>query len=226
MNEIKKNSMLRLLYGTTGFVVFGLFVWLAVQEAQWSLMMLGAVVFTWGVAGQVIALSQARKVAREFEKKSMVDERTGALSKTRILEAIERELKSAKRKNEMTSIVLVEASNIMEINERFDRIEGDGALSAIALASQKCLRDTDYLGRWGGLIFCALLPETSQSEACLVTDRVKKSLEEIERSHSKGLVRVKFRLVAATWQVDESVVEMMGRAEAMLVNEKIIESKG
>lgn len=226
MNELKKNSVLQLLYGATGFVMFGWFIWLAIQEEQWSLMLLGAVVFTWGVAGQVIAVSKALKVAREFEKKSMIDESTGALSKPRILEAIERELKSAKRKGESTSIVLVEASNIMEINQKFDRIEGDGTLSAIALASQKCLRDTDYLGRWGGLIFCALLPETSESEACVVTDRIQKTLEEIARSHSKGIVRVKFRIIAATWQTDESVVDLIGRAEAMLLNEKIIESKG
>jgi diguanylate cyclase (GGDEF)-like protein len=122
--------------------------------------------------------------------------------------------------------VFVEASNITEINQKFDRIEGDRALSAIAIASQKCLRDTDYLGRWDGLVFCALLPETSESEACVVTDRMKKTLCEIERSHFKGVVRVNFRLVAATWQYDESVQELISRAQALLINEKVIESKG
>ena len=143
----------------------------------------------------------------------MVDERTGALSRGRLMETIEREMKAAKRKGLPLSVVMVEALNIMEINQRFDRREGDLSLAAVAMGIQKCLRDTDYLGRSGGLTLCSLLPEANEEQSIIVKLRIAETLDGIVRSHAKGEVHIKSRLIQRTWNGVESAIEFMAQAE-------------
>jgi diguanylate cyclase (GGDEF)-like protein len=187
-----------------------------------ALVALGA----WGGAGRWLGRQEVRRVHAEYEKKSMVDESTGVLSKSRILDALCRESRSAKRSGEAFSVVMVEAVNIMEINQIFDRLEGDATLAAVAMASQQCLRDTDYLGRSGGLIFCALLPETDENDAALVLDRISQSIGDIARSHPRGEVHVKSRLAACTWDGSESHEQLLARAEKALALAPVQESDG
>jgi diguanylate cyclase (GGDEF)-like protein len=177
---------------------------------------LGAAFMCWGVAGRVLSVRAMASMKRGYEKKAMIDELTGALSRLRIIEALEREMRGATRKGTTLSIIMIEALNIIKINEQFDRLEGDSTLAAMAMAAQSCLRETDYLGRSGGLAFCAVLPETSQEDAGLVMLRIRDSLDGIIRSHPKGEVRAVSRLISKTWDGAEDCSTFIARAESGL----------
>jgi diguanylate cyclase (GGDEF)-like protein len=170
----------------------------------------------WGAVGRIEAKMAEARSLRYLENQAKLDENTGALSKQRILEAMDREVKAAKRKASKITMVLIEALNIMEINAKFDRLEGDKMLAAIAMASSGSLRDTDYLGRTSGLIFCVLLPETDEREAVVVYERLKTSLSEIARSHQKGEIHPKCRLVKSTWNGEDTAAEWLTRVERVL----------
>lgn len=171
----------------------------------------------WGVVGRVaesIRLSRAHEMMNRSE---FHDAGTGTLSNAGLVNAIEREMRLSKRKGGELSIVVIEALNIIAINRNFDRAEGDGALEAIVMASQKCLRDTDYLGRASGLVFCAILPDSDESAAKGAMTRINESLSSILRSHPKGEVRVEYSTAAKTWNKSETAVDFLARAQQGLV---------
>ena len=180
--------------------------------------------FCWGGAGKITSRVKFNKIMKLAEKRAAIDEKTGVLTRDRFLLDFEREVKSSKRNGGKLSVILIEADNIMEINEKFDRKEGDVCLTAIGLATQKSLRDTDYLGRVGGLLFCALLTETNENQCKVVFNRVGDNIRQIARSHSKGLVKVKYKTVMSEWCQTEGPEDLLLRLEREIKKSPLNES--
>ena len=185
------------------------------EGAHW---LVGLAFFSWGILGRWQACRTLGALRKKYEEKALLDERTGALPRSRLMEAIEREMKAAKRKGTSLSVVMVEALNIMEINHKFDRLEGDLSLAAVAMGAQKCLRDTDYLGRSGGLTLCALLPDANAEQSMVVRARIAETLDGIVRSHARGEVRIRSRLIQKTWNGEDGAADFMAQAEGDLAS--------
>ena len=181
-------------------------------------------VFLWGAGGKIAARLKLEKVFADVEKRAAIDEKTGVLTRNRFMLDFDREIKSSRRNGGNLSVIMIEAVNIMEINDVFDRKEGDASLSAIGLATQKSLRDTDYLGRVESLLFCALLTETNEAQCKVVLNRIAENIEQIIRSHSKGVVRVKYRLAMNSWVKDENPESLLSLTEAAIRLMPIYES--
>lgn len=217
--KVSRELAENLAFGAAGVLIMASSGWLgggfpdAPASAHW---LGGLALFGWGLAGRALASRSLRGMRKQYEEQAALDEGTGTLSRTRLIEAIEREMKAAKRKGTPLSMVMVEALNIMEINKKFDRLEGDSSLAAVALGTQTCLRDTDYLGRSGGLTFCALLPESNAEQSMVVMDRVAETLSDIVRSHAKGEVHIRARLVHRTWNGVEGISDFMAQCESDL----------
>lgn len=146
------------------------------------------------------------------------DPLTGALSPTRLAEETEREIRLAQRKGSELAVVALRIENLMEINQKFGREEGDKALYAMSLACQESLRDTDFFGRLNGLVFCATLPATSgrQDEAGVAMGRLREAANQIRRSHELGEIRPVVRVGLAVLESGDTAGTLLARAAAEL----------
>jgi diguanylate cyclase (GGDEF)-like protein len=63
------------------------------------------------------------------------------------------------------SLVLIDLDNFMPVNETHGRKAGDIVLRQVAQMLQSDIRETDFLGRWGGSEFILLMPDTGPHEA-------------------------------------------------------------
>ncbi len=118
------------------------------------------------------AIEQSRKEKERLEM--LVKERTRAieiLSKTDALtglwnrryleEMLEMEFKRAKRHNFDISIMIIDLDHFKNVNDTYGHMAGDEVLREISSRITSCLRETDFIGRYGGEELVVILPMTT-----------------------------------------------------------------
>lgn len=105
------------------------------------------------------------------------DSLTKLLNRNAISSRIKKELQRTQRYNKKLSIILLDIDNFKKINDTYGHITGDIILKNIANLIKAQLRDSDYVGRWGGEEFLIVLPETSLDKATEIAERIRKLIE-------------------------------------------------
>jgi len=76
------------------------------------------------------------------------------------------------------SLLILDVDKFKSINDQFGHDAGDLVLKAIADDCSSMRRETDIDARFGGEEFVLLLPETNESAAGLVAERLRKQIED------------------------------------------------
>jgi len=83
------------------------------------------------------------------------------------------EVARAKRYGKPLSIILLDVDDFKKFNDTYGHPNGDIVLQEMATMLKELLRDCDYVFRYGGEEFVALLPETPISDAINVAERIR-----------------------------------------------------
>jgi diguanylate cyclase (GGDEF)-like protein len=84
----------------------------------------------------------------------------------------------AKRDKTPLSIFMIDIDHFKKYNDQYGHLQGDTALQAVARAIEQPLkRAVDFLARWGGEEFIALLPDTDPHGALTVAENIRKNVE-------------------------------------------------
>ena len=75
--------------------------------------------------------------------------------------------------------LLLDLDHFKNINDTLGHDQGDEVLAATAVALQSAVRDSDFVGRYGGEEFLLLLPETDKQAALQVAEKVRKAIATI-----------------------------------------------
>jgi diguanylate cyclase len=105
------------------------------------------------------------KGQKSLYKASRTDSLTGVANRRRLFELGERQLKAAQEQGSEFSILLVDVDNFKQINDSFGHKAGDTVLKEIAIIGGDLLRQSDWIGRYGGEEFIVFLPNTSITQA-------------------------------------------------------------
>ncbi len=100
----------------------------------------------------------------------------------RLLEEIER----AERYKTDLSLMMLDLDHFKNINDTYGHIVGDEVLIKIAHVIREQLRSFDIPARFGGEEFTVILPETDLTSAVSVAERLRKAIEKLSFSSSKG----------------------------------------
>lgn len=106
------------------------------------------------------------------------DPLTGVLNRRAFFEQFAREWSRAGRYNLPLSCVILDIDFFKGVNDRFGHAVGDRVIQTVAGLMGEFSRASDYVCRLGGEEFCALLPETDESQAAVWADRVRQALPE------------------------------------------------
>ena len=69
------------------------------------------------------------------------------------------------------------------INDAHGHQAGDAAIRHVALKANACLRSEDVFGRTGGEEFAALLPDTDETTAWRLAERIRQVVEQTPLEH-------------------------------------------
>jgi len=118
----------------------------------------------------------AERLVSQLERlriRANVDELTGILSRAAIREILQHALDEAVRNGSALSIIIGDADRFKEVNDRHGHPVGDSVLRELAKRLRAPLRQQDWIGRFGGEEFLAVLPGCGLQHAVTVAERVR-----------------------------------------------------
>ncbi|MEO8275189.1 MAG: diguanylate cyclase [Thermoanaerobaculia bacterium] len=128
--------------------------------------------------------------ARLFESATF-EGLTGLFRREAVLEILDREWSRSIRYERPLSIALADLDRFKWINDRSGHLSGDIVLQRVAAELRAHVRETDFIGRFGGEEFLLVLPETNLEGALRLAEKIRERIEALEIPDEHGtLLRV------------------------------------
>lgn len=127
-----------------------------------------------------VAFDKIKKLNRQLERLSYLDDLTGLPNRRYFDDVRNREWHRAIRENTFLSLIMLDIDNFKEHNDNFGHQAGDDCLKAVAAALGKVLRrPADLVARYGGDEFIVLLPQTDQSAAESIAEKMRQTVVDL-----------------------------------------------
>lgn len=117
------------------------------------------------------------KFQQSLHELSVTDYLTRLYNRRKIDEILLSEIKNAKRYHTPLSIIILDIDFFKQINDQYGHLVGDKVLIELAQFLRKEIRDTDYIGRWGGEEFIIINPHTTEKDAFMFAQRLRLHIE-------------------------------------------------
>jgi len=75
-------------------------------------------------------------------------------------------------------MLMVDLDHFKKINDTLGHLAGDKVLSEVGRRLGKAVRETDFIGRYGGEEFVVILPETHASDAAQIAEKMRELIAE------------------------------------------------
>jgi polar amino acid transport system substrate-binding protein len=115
---------------------------------------------------------------KELEISSQTDKLTSLFNRAKLDSILEKEIKYKKRYQTSLSLIIADIDFFKNINDTYGHVVGDIILKEFADILSRNIRETDYVGRWGGEEFLFIFPQTNDSDAHIITENLRKIIEE------------------------------------------------
>ncbi|UCD06410.1 MAG: diguanylate cyclase [candidate division WOR-3 bacterium] len=122
-----------------------------------------------------IAIDNARLYA-ETKKLSLTDPLTSLSNRRSYQLFVDAEIRRAERYRRTFVVMMIDFDNFKNYNDRYGHTAGDIVLQKLSKIMKDIIRDVDFLCRYGGDEFVAILPETDASFALDVAERMRKKI--------------------------------------------------
>jgi diguanylate cyclase (GGDEF)-like protein len=141
----------------------------------------GIIILFFEASQQQLAAEMNQLVSSEEQLKEMGirDPLTGLYNRHYFNDVIRRELASSRRFGAALSVLLADVDRFKEINDRKGHAVGDDVLKFVANYLTACVRETDYVFRWGGDEFLIVLPKTDGPSAAAKAEELVRRLPNI-----------------------------------------------
>lgn len=130
------------------------------------------------------------------------DPLTGLLDRAAFRALLDLERERSARSHRPLGLILFDIDRFKVVNYGYGVRHGDALLMSIADLTFKTLRDTDYLGRWGGQEFLCLLPNTDKAATEELAEHLRKAIETATVSHAEVELRATASFATACYPKD------------------------
>ncbi|MEJ2725179.1 MAG: GGDEF domain-containing protein [Deltaproteobacteria bacterium] len=150
-----------------------------------------------------------------------LDDLTGIPNRHSIMAALEEECYKAKAAKLPLSIIIFDLDDFKSVNDRFGHGAGDLLLKETAKVAQGTIRDHDFLGRFGGDEFMAILWNTSLSNAYIIAERIRSRIEKHDFLYERKKISVTISLGVSTLDgTIQSIGSLFKKADTAQYNAK------
>jgi len=119
-----------------------------------------------------VALSNA--LSHESVRRiASVDGLTGVANRRAGLTRLEQEFRKSQRSEQPLGVIMVDIDHFKKVNDRHGHLAGDAVLREVAGAVSDVLRKGDFLIRYGGEEFLAVLPGAGSSAIEVIAERIR-----------------------------------------------------
>lgn len=154
--------------------------------------------------------------ARSLRTFMLTDNLTGLLNHTRIKEQLQNEVARAVRNGVPVSFAMLDIDNFKSVNDTHGHHVGDRVIKTLARVLQQRLRQTDYLGRYGGEEFAIILPDADIDEAISILDEIRIGFGRIHQLAPSGVFNVTFSGGIASYPASDDAIKLAVHADKAL----------
>jgi diguanylate cyclase (GGDEF)-like protein len=172
-----------------------------------------------------MALADRMKMTQEkkliAEKEAKTDILTGLFNRRAYYEISTMEYQRLLRHNRTLSIIMFDIDHFKQVNDTYGHDTGDFVLKTVAAIVQDVIREYDYAFRMGGDEFLLLLPETTNEQALILAERIRKRIENkiLTVKDNKLSLTASFG-VSEYNHIDRSIEQIVKRADEALYQVK------
>lgn len=191
------------------------------QAVPANLLLLVTALILYAFMGLGLALVLAQRLEARQQRFAQSDLLTGLLNRRGFEAYADRVLARARQQGQFTALLLLDVDHFKEINDTHGHGGGDLVLESLGDLLHQQLRERDGAGRYGGEELVVLLPETHQSFAQPVAERIRQAIEAMEVQWEGQTIPVTASIgVASTAESDSSLASLLGLADARLYRAK------
>lgn len=154
------------------------------------------------------------------EQAALTDALTGIPNKRAMDDALTRATSLGDRHGHEHSLILCDLDRFKAVNDQHGHIVGDHVLQLAAKELQKAIRNSDEVYRYGGEEFAILLPQTNESDARAVADRVRQFMSTIQVNCGESNINVTTSCGVAMRLHEEKADQWLARADEALYRAK------
>jgi diguanylate cyclase (GGDEF)-like protein len=129
-----------------------------------------------GQAAPVLANLRNLAIA---QLRASTDALTGLPNQRAVQDTLKRMVAQATRTISPLAALLLDLDHFKQINDLFGHDRGDEVLAAVGVALRNVVRDSDFVGRYGGEEFLVLLPATDQQGAIQLGQAIRHAIAAI-----------------------------------------------
>jgi len=166
--------------------------------------------FVQDISERVQAAADREELLAQVEALARTDPLTGLPNRRAWDEELRREMARAERSGHPFTVALLDLDHFKVYNDTHGHPAGDSLLHDVGIVWRTALRVTDFVARFGGEEFAALLPDSSPAVARLILGRLC-SVMPPDQTFSAGI---------ATWVPLDSVESLIQRTDEALYEAK------
>jgi diguanylate cyclase (GGDEF)-like protein len=152
-----------------------------------------------------------------FKALSETDEMTNLLNKRSFIPMFNKAAEVAMKYNQPLSVLMIDADNLKEVNDKHGHKAGDKLIITMALTIEDCLRTSDIICRFGGDEFVALLPQLPRKRAKEAAERLRSAIQNTSFDVDGKAVSSTVSIGIATYPDEVGIVyELLDKADEAL----------
>ncbi len=160
---------------------------------------------------------QEHRLTKTLEKFAFVDDLTGVFNRRKIMEVFDSEFGRTNRYGSSLAVMMLDIDYFKHVNDKYGHEAGDCVLVEFARRVKDQIRETDFLGRFGGEEFLVIMPETGSVGAIVLAERIKKVLDEVPVNIGTSTIKVTASMgISQVRPDDESKEVSLKRADESL----------
>lgn len=160
-------------------------------------------------------------LSENLKTMSISDPLTGCYNRRYFQEISPKMVSAAQRHRRSISILMLDVDFFKKINDSHGHLAGDAVLKEIAQTCRATLREPDFLVRFGGEEFVAILPDTATEEALPVAERLRDAIERLQVRSGERELHVTVSIGLSEFAASEvSLEKAFARADIALYEAK------
>lgn len=167
--------------------------------------------------------AKSADVQRKLEEQKLLavlDPLTGLPNRAAYDDRVKQLWGSDAAKHQPLTMVVCDIDHFKRVNDDYGHLAGDKVLRLIAKILRGGMKDSDFVGRYGGEEFVMMLPNTEASAAQVVLDKLRRVIEQSPFNFKGNPVRVTASFGIAQVKANENAENAFSRADKELYRAK------
>jgi diguanylate cyclase (GGDEF)-like protein len=131
------------------------------------------------LAAQTASALENARLHQLAQDQGKLDSLTKAYNHGHFVELVRKAVSESDGSDTSVSLIMIDIDHFKQYNDTFGHVAGDNVLRMVANALKSSVRETDFVGRWGGEEFGVLLVGASTSEAKKIARTIRRAVSEL-----------------------------------------------